>query len=131
MPKVTGPQIVQQMAEPKPQLIVFVAETDGALVGAILLEPYFSTWRGEMGFFIIDLYVHAAHRGGRIGERLVSAAAAQARRNGYGFLKLDVESGNAGAKRFYSRLGFSGSSDEVMFLENSAIESLLGGPATQ
>jgi ribosomal protein S18 acetylase RimI-like enzyme len=127
VPQVTGPQIAEHMSGDSPLLSVFVSETAGQLTGAILLEPFFSTWRGKMGFYVVDIYVHPAHRGGGAGARLVAAAAEEARRKGFAFLKLDVDAGNDGAKKFYARLGFRASPHEVMFLEGAAFERNSGG----
>lgn len=57
----------------------------------------------EIGGLVVD----AAHRGLRIGERLVAAAISWAVREGYGEIRVRSNVVRAQAHRFYERLGFA------------------------
>jgi ribosomal protein S18 acetylase RimI-like enzyme len=105
-PKVTGEALRREAFGPTPLLGLWVAEMGGSVVGALVGCTVYSTWKAGRGLYVVDLYVANGHRGARVGERLVAAAAADARRDGAIFMKLEVAEGNAGAERFYGRLGF-------------------------
>ncbi len=103
-----------------------LAEADGELVGATLWSPVFSTIRGTAGIYVSDLWVASGRRGERLGQRLLRHAATDgAERWGAGFLRLAVYHDNAGARRFYERLGFSDPGQErVLVLDRPAFDSL-------
>jgi len=73
----------------------------GVHMGIAVFEPH------KRGALQIDqLAVGAAARGQGIGTRLIEAAAAIAREEGYARLTLDVIDTNPAARRLYERLGF-------------------------
>lgn len=125
LPRVTGDQIREHVFSSNPLIWCWVAELDGASAGTILLEPIFSTWRGQKGFYIVDLYVSAEARGRGVGERLIRQAALEAHQAGYEFLRLDVEHDNSGAMKLYDRLGFRTGTERIMFLNKPGMEELL------
>src|SRR5688572_16558314 len=88
-----------------PAFEVLIAEIDGAFAGLCLTFPSFSTWRGEPGIYVQDLYVDEAFRGRRIGEKLLRASARRGRAKGAGYLRLSVDIGNTKAQAFYERVG--------------------------
>ena len=94
VPKVTGEKIREHAFSDAPLIWCYVAEHENELAGTILLEPIFSTWRGQKGFYIVDLYVSAQHRGKGIGEALIRTAATEGRAAGYEFMRLEVEQHN-------------------------------------
>ena len=49
----------------RPEFEVMLAEDDGGFAGMCLYFPFFSTWVGEPGIYVQDLYVAAARRGHR------------------------------------------------------------------
>ncbi|MEO1689472.1 MAG: GNAT family N-acetyltransferase, partial [Pseudomonadota bacterium] len=55
--------------------------------------------------YLDHLHVRPTHRGRGLGERLMRAAAARLRAQGRTGLWLWVLASNAGARRFYARLG--------------------------
>ena len=95
-----------------PAFEVLIAEIDGAFAGLCLTFASFSTWRGEPGIYVQDLYVDATFGGRGIGERLLRAAARRARDKGAGYLRLSVDIDNTKAETFYERLGIAHSQDE-------------------
>ncbi|MEZ5924500.1 MAG: GNAT family N-acetyltransferase [Hyphomicrobiaceae bacterium] len=105
-PKVSGDALRRDLFGPSPLLRLLVAEDGQGLVGYCLSLLLFSTWRGARGLHVIDLYLRPHARRGRLGERLLRAAARQGWQDGARFIRLEVESGNHGAERFYRRHGF-------------------------
>jgi len=95
-----------------PAFEVLIAELDGAFAGLCLTFPSFSTWRGQPGIFVQDLYVDEAYRGGRIGEALLRAVARRGKAKGAGYIRLSVDVDNKKAEAFYERLGITHSRDE-------------------
>jgi ribosomal protein S18 acetylase RimI-like enzyme len=58
------------------------------------------------GLYIANLGVHADWRGKGVGSALIAHAVAQARKNGYRQVSLDVALGNDRAEQLYRRIGF-------------------------
>ncbi|HEP1844576.1 TPA: GNAT family N-acetyltransferase [Streptococcus suis] len=87
---------------------IFVYEVDGQVVGHLFCELRTAT--GDVlqpvkTLFIDDLCVASAARGQKIGEQLYEFALSYAKEQGCYNLTLDVWADNAGAVRFYDRLG--------------------------
>ncbi|HFI0419212.1 TPA: N-acetyltransferase family protein [Streptococcus suis] len=87
---------------------IFVYEVDGQVVGHLFCELRTAT--GDVlqpvkTLFIDDLCVASAARGQKIGEQLYEFALSYAKEQGCHNLTLDVLVDNAGAVRFYDRLG--------------------------
>lgn len=95
-----------------PAFEVLIAEHGGTFAGLCLTFPSFSTWRGEPGIYVQDLYVEDAYRGQRIGEKLLRAVARRAKSKGAGYLRLSVDIDNRTAEAFYERLGITHSRNE-------------------
>ncbi|MBL8766920.1 MAG: GNAT family N-acetyltransferase [Planctomycetes bacterium] len=64
---------------------------------------------------LASLVVTAHHRGQRVGERLVDAIAAWARGAGFRALRLRSNVVRVDAHRFYERLGFARTKQQVVF----------------
>lgn len=95
-----------------PAFEVLIAEVEQEFAGFCLTFPSFSTWRGEPGVYVQDLYVEAVFGGRGIGEKLLRAAARRAKEKGAGYLRLSVDIDNRKAEAFYERLGISHSPSE-------------------
>ena len=80
---------------------LFLATLDGEPVGAVGVKP-FSPREAELK----RLWVAPAARGHRVGHRLVQAAIASAREDGYARMLLDTNAGLHHANRIYEMLGF-------------------------
>lgn len=127
IPKATGDDLRAEAFGPASILTLLVADRDGLLVGALIGSTIYSTWRAGRGMYVVDLFVDPDHRGDRLGERLVVAAARQARSAGGVFVKLEVVAGNDRAKRFYRRLGFEAvEGDENFVLKDDRFAALAG-----
>jgi ribosomal protein S18 acetylase RimI-like enzyme len=86
-----------------PRFHSLIAETDQPL-GLVLYFPEYSTWRGQLGLFVQDLYVSPVARGLGLGRNLLAAALAQADWQPQ-FLSLMVAHNNVFARNFYQSLG--------------------------
>ena len=62
-------------------------------------------WQGRHILALDDLYVRAEHRGRHVGEELMRALARHAETAGHQLIRWELETDNAGARRFYQRLG--------------------------
>lgn len=89
----------------RPFAEALLAELDGAAVGFALFFHTFSTFRGQPGLYLEDLFVRQAHRGRGIGKALLKAVARIAVEHGCGRLEWAVLDWNAPAIGFYSSLG--------------------------
>lgn len=110
-----------------PAFEVLIAEIDGTFAGLCLTFPSYSTWRGERGIYVQDLYVDAAFRGRGIGEDLLRAAARRGRAKGAGYLRLSVDIDNRKAQAFYERIGLVHSRDEqIHMIKGEAFDAFAG-----
>ncbi len=86
-----------------PRFRALIAEANEPL-GLVLYFPEYSTWRGQIGLFVQDLYVSPAARGLGLGRRLLAEAVRQADWRPQ-FLSLMVSRSNIPARAFYTSLG--------------------------
>jgi ribosomal protein S18 acetylase RimI-like enzyme len=112
-PKLTA----EGLRENSDLLDVTVATAPGGdLAGACLSLMTFSTWRGARGMYVVDLFIAPEWRGRTLGEALLRAAGRRALERGAKFIKLEVDTANEGAGRFYDRLGFNRNEYDRLFV---------------
>jgi GNAT superfamily N-acetyltransferase len=85
---------------------VWLAQVAGVPVGYLLVVFMFSLEFGGLCAEIDELYVSDAHRGQRLGARLLETAEAELRRLGCPGVALQIGRGNEAARRFYRQRGF-------------------------
>ena len=108
-----------------PRLQVVLAEEDGAAVGFALFFPIYSTFRGNWGMYLEDLYVRPEHRGQGVGYALLQRVAQEAVQAGAHRLDWVVLDWNRLAIDFYERLGARPLSDwTTMRLTGDALRAL-------
>ena len=90
---------------PSPAFTALIAEITGEFAGMCLFFRSFSTWRGQPGAYIQDLVVPEKFRGRGVAEALLHRTARHVRAEGGAYLRLSVDAANAGAQRFYERIG--------------------------
>jgi len=73
--------------------------------GFALFFHTFSTFLGQRGLWLEDLFVEPGHRGRGIGRRLLTELAALARARGCGRFEWSVLDWNASAIGFYEQMG--------------------------
>jgi GNAT superfamily N-acetyltransferase len=103
--RLTAEQLHDALFRPSPALFGHVAEVDGRVVGTALWFLNFSTWRGNHGIYLEDLYVQPSQRGGGLGRALLQALAAECVARGYARLEWSVLDWNTPAIGFYKSLG--------------------------
>ncbi|REE98838.1 GNAT family N-acetyltransferase [Thermomonospora umbrina] len=90
---------------PEPRVFAHVAEEDGKVVGFALWFLTFSTWTGQHGVYLEDLYVRPEARGGGHGKALLTELARIAVERGYRRVEWSVLDWNEPAIGFYKSLG--------------------------
>ena len=90
---------------PDPQVFALIADHAGEPVGFAVWFVSFSTWTGQHGIYLEDLFVRPAHRGGGHGQALLGELARIAVDRGYRRLEWAVLDWNTPAIGFYRALG--------------------------
>lgn len=111
----------------RPAFQALIAEWDGKPVGLSLFFYNFSSWRGELGVYVQDLYVAAEARGTGLGRRLLVDTVKLGRTQGATHLRLSVDRANEDAQRFYRKLGLKVSGSELIFQATGAAFQRLAG----
>ncbi len=104
---------------------VLIARDGDAPVGFALFFHNYSTFLGQPGLYLEDLYVRPAFRGRGWGRRLLVELARVARDRGCGRLEWWVLDWNARSIRFYESLGAEAMDDWTVYrLTRKQIEAL-------
>ena len=82
-----------------------IAELDGAIVGFALWYRTFSTWLGQPGLWLEDLFVQPAARGQGLGKALLIELARICTANGWPRFEWWVLDWNVDAQGFYRSVG--------------------------
>jgi GNAT superfamily N-acetyltransferase len=108
-------------------IFAHVAEQDGAVVGFALWFLNYSTWLGQHGIYLEDLYVTPAVRGSGLGRALLAELARICVQRGYHRLEWSVLDWNEPARGFYRLMG-AAAMDEwtVHRLDGPALRALAG-----
>lgn len=93
-------------------LVAYDGET---LAGFAVYYRHFSSFRGERGYYLEDIFVEEEYRGRGLGLAMIKDIARQARTLGYERIDFQVLSYNEGAIKFYERLGAASNMDEIRF----------------
>jgi GNAT superfamily N-acetyltransferase len=114
----------------QPAIFAHVAERDGAVVGFALWFLNYSTWLGQHGIYLEDLYVTPAVRGSGLGRALLAELARICVQRGYARLEWSVLDWNEPARGFYRLMG-AAAMDEwtVHRLAGPALHALAGRAA--
>lgn len=103
--RATAEDFRKHLFGPNPAAESVVAEVDGEVVGFAIFFTTFSTFRGQAGLYLEDLYVQPARRGLGIGKALLATVAKQAVARGCGRLEWAVLDWNAPSIAFYQAAG--------------------------
>ncbi len=102
---------------------------DGDVVGFALWYPTFSTWTGQPGMWLEDLFVRPAARGRGLGVALLRALAQVCRERGYPRFEWEVLDWNTASIGFYRSLGAVPQDEWTRFrVHGQALVELAGGP---
>ena len=81
-------------------------------IGYTLFFPNFSSFRGQRGFYLDDIYVKQEYRGQAVGERMLREVARMADERGFERIDFLVLDWNRPAIAFYDKLGAVPDPDE-------------------
>lgn len=70
-----------------------------------IFYPSFSSFRGQCGYFLEDIFIDANYRGLGLGERMLREIAKLARARGFTRIEFQVLDWNTPATEFYKKLG--------------------------
>jgi GNAT superfamily N-acetyltransferase len=98
-------QLRQHLFGPRPFAEVLLAEEAGRVVGFALFFHNYSTFRGQPGIYLEDLFVEPDQRGKGHGKALLLALARLAVERRCARLDWMVLNWNESALRFYQKLG--------------------------
>jgi len=90
-----------------PAIHAFLVEQDRKPVGMAIFFLTFSTWRGNRGVYLQDIYLHPKLRGSGVGKNLLAKVVAWAIDRGADHLRLSVDSENTSARAFYESIGMT------------------------
>jgi GNAT superfamily N-acetyltransferase len=112
---------------PRPYAETLLAEEDGVAVGFALFFHNFSTFLGQPGLYLEDLYVHESHRGKGIGKMLLVELARIAVERKCGRMEWAVLDWNKPAIGFYLKLGAQPNSEWTVYrLTGESLTRLAG-----
>jgi GNAT superfamily N-acetyltransferase len=103
--QLTPDQLRQALFAPAPALFGHVAEVAGTVAGYALWFLNYSTWKGNHGIYLLDLYVRPEHRARGLGRGLLAALAEESCRRGLTGVEWAVLDWNTPAIGFYRALG--------------------------
>jgi GNAT superfamily N-acetyltransferase len=103
--KATAGDLSRHLFGKRPAAEVILAEVDGRTVGFALFFATFSTFRGQPGIYLEDLFVRPEQRGLGIGKALLAGVAKLAVERGCGRLEWSVLDWNAPSIEFYRSQG--------------------------
>lgn len=87
--------------------VYFVAESDGRVVGQLMITREWSDWRNGDLWWIQSVYTHPDYRGRGVFASLYRDVEQRARDAGAAGLRLYVETHNAPARTTYAKLGMA------------------------
>lgn len=107
----TADDLRAALLAPQPSVSAHVAEQDGEVVGFALWFINYSTWTGQHGIYLEDLYVTPQRRGHGHGKALLAELARICVQRGYQRLEWWVLDRNTPARAFYASLGATAMAD--------------------
>jgi GNAT superfamily N-acetyltransferase len=112
---------------PRPFAEALIAEADGRAAGFALYFGTYSTFRGQPGLYLEDIYVREERRGQGVGTALLSAVARVAVERGCGRLEWSVLDWNQPALDFYRGHGARPLEDWTVYrIDDEALRRLAG-----
>jgi GNAT superfamily N-acetyltransferase len=106
VPDGAGAEGAAFLVNPPPHsTLCLVADSGDKLAGFAILNPYFPGPRLTRGLYLKELYITAEARSTGVGEELMGGIRALAKTRGDTRVLWTTGEDNAGAQRFYDRLG--------------------------
>lgn len=119
----TPEHIRHTLFSPQPKVFGLMCEAGCTPIGFAIYFFNYSTWQGQHGLYLEDLYIHPDHRGQGAGKALLQHLARLAVEHGCGRFEWSVLDWNAPAIAFYESLGARPQSEWIRYR--------LSGPALQ
>ncbi len=110
-----------------PGTFCHVAEVDGKVVAIALWYLNFSTWTGQQGIWLEDLFVEPKHRGSGLGKELLITLANVCVDRGYRRLEWWVLNWNEPSIAFYESLGAKAQDEWTVYRVDGDELATLGG----
>ena len=111
----TEEQLVDVLFGPRPAAEVLLAFDEETPVGFAVFFHNFSTWLGQPGLYLEDLFVRPEQRGKGYGRALLVHLAKIAHERGCGRMEWAVLDWNEPAIQFYKKLGASPRDEWTVF----------------
>ena len=89
-----------------PSYKILLAEKASEIVGLCLYFYTFSSWLGQMGIYVQDLYIKKHHRTDCIGVKLLKELVQLEREKEITHIRLTADENNSKAQKFYEKIGF-------------------------
>ncbi|KQO63897.1 hypothetical protein ASF23_05030 [Curtobacterium sp. Leaf261] len=133
-----GPRLQSVLFGEAPKAFAHVVEADSAggpdgphrLAGIAIWFLTYSTWTGDHGIHLEDLYVRPEHRGAGYGKALLARLASECVAQGWSRLEWSVLDTNSGAVGFYESMGASFLDEwRTCRLDGDALAEVAGGTA--
>jgi ribosomal protein S18 acetylase RimI-like enzyme len=90
---------------PQAYVEVLVAVENDAFAGYALFYPNYTSFRGQKGYYLEDLYVDPEFRGRKLGEAFLREIARRGSKRGFKRIDFQVLEWNVPAIGFYEKLG--------------------------
>jgi GNAT superfamily N-acetyltransferase len=103
--RATEPMLEETLFGEGAQVFAHVAEIEGAIVGIAIWFLNYSTWTGQPGLYLEDLFVAEAGRRRGVARALFAALAAEAEARHCARIDWAVLDWNEDAMRFYRTIG--------------------------
>jgi GNAT superfamily N-acetyltransferase len=133
LPSVTGTEddLRQALFGARPAVFAHVADHEGRVVGFALWFLNYSTWTGQHGIYLEDLFVDESMRGSGYGKALLAELARVCVERGYQRLEWVVLDWNAPSIAFYRALGAQPMDEwDIYRLSGPALQALASGPGS-
>ena len=105
-PEETASQLAKLSQDPHHFLLGYEDSTNHDLLGYVHAEVYESLY-SKAGFNILALAVSPQAQGQGIGKSLLQGLEQEAKRRGYGFIRLNSADHRLGAHAFYEKVGYT------------------------
>jgi GNAT superfamily N-acetyltransferase len=113
---------------PQPKFRALIAEWNAEPAGYACFYGFYSTFEGQPGLFLEDLFVREKFRGRSIGKALLTRVARIAQQENCLGLRWEVLDWNASAIAFYLKLGATFRADwKVVMLQDKAFQQVAEG----
>jgi len=113
--EVTEEKLRDAMFGENPCVEGLMAFDDDKAIGYALFYENFSSFRGQRGLYLEDLYIKPAYRGRKIGEAFLAKLAQIAKARNFVRIDFLVLNWNEPAIKFYKKLGAEMNADERHF----------------